>query len=104
MSEMPELGAIPPWTLGWRLQRALAWASISVNEIASELDVSRGTISRWLNDRGAPPRPIYIRQWALRTGVPYGWLCDGDDPRPSTKAQVSAGGRTTTTLTLAMAA
>jgi transcriptional regulator with XRE-family HTH domain len=77
MTEMPDPALVPEWTLGWRLQRSLAHAEITVNEIADALNVSRATISRWINDRGAAPRPIYVKEWALRTGVPYTWLAYG---------------------------
>ncbi len=96
---MPETANIPEWTLGWRMQRALAHAGITVNEIADALDVSRGTISRWMNDKGAPPRPIYIREWALRTGVPYAWLTGGPNDWAAASAQVSDRSRTASTLT-----
>jgi transcriptional regulator with XRE-family HTH domain len=79
MTELPEtVGEIPEWTLGWRLQRSLAHAGVTVEEIAEEMDVSRSTVSRWLNDRGAPPKAPYVKQWALKTGVPYAWLADTD--------------------------
>lgn len=71
-----QVQVIPDWTLGWRLQRALAHAELSVEEMAGDLGVTRSTISRWMHDRGAPPRPIYVRQWALRTGISERWLED----------------------------
>lgn len=71
-----QTGAIPELTPGWRLQMALAHAGVSVEEMAEELGVHRGTVSRWLNDRGAPPRAAYVKMWALRTGVDYRWLSD----------------------------
>lgn len=77
MTETPASALVPEWTLGWRLQRALAHAGVTVGQIAGEMNVSRGTVSRWLNDRGAPPRPIYLKEWALRCGVPVTWLKDG---------------------------
>jgi transcriptional regulator with XRE-family HTH domain len=82
MSEEPGQRLVPEWTLGWRMQRALAHAGITAGEIADELGVHRGTVSRWLNDRGMPPRAIYLKEWALRTGVPIGWLRHGDEPTP----------------------
>lgn len=82
MTNMPAsmpASAIPEWTLGWRLQRALAHAGVSVEAIAVEIGVSRSTVSRWMNDRGAEPRAGYIKLWALRCGVPYEWLRTGTD-------------------------
>jgi transcriptional regulator with XRE-family HTH domain len=81
MTELPQAGVVPEWTLGWRMQRALAHAEISVEAIAGELGVSRSSVSRWLNDRGAPPRAAYVKLWALRTGVPFDWLAGDQFPR-----------------------
>lgn len=72
---------IPDWTLPWRMQRALAHAGVSVEEMAAELGVTRQTVSRWLNEHGAPPRIGYLKVWALRCGVPYEWLLSGDQIR-----------------------
>jgi transcriptional regulator with XRE-family HTH domain len=74
---MSTTAVIPEWTLGWRLQRALAEAGVSVQEMADELGVSRGTISRWCNDHGEPSRG-YLKLWSLRTGVDHDWLVSGD--------------------------
>ena len=73
---------VPEWTLGWRMQRALAHAGIRAEDMAAELGVVRATVSRWMHDKGSPPRTIYLRQWALRTGVPFEWLTSGDDSPP----------------------
>ena len=73
MSEQPD-GEIPEWTIGWRLARALAYAGVSGEEMAAELGVSRTTISRMINDRGAPPRIGYVKLWAQRTGVSLEWV------------------------------
>jgi transcriptional regulator with XRE-family HTH domain len=70
-------GAIPEWTLGWRLKRALGYAEISVEEMADYLGLSRTMLSRFLNDRGSPPRIGYVRLWSERTGVSLQWLLDG---------------------------
>lgn len=67
---------IPEWTLGWRLQRSLAHAGVSIDEMAEELGVSRQSVSRWLNEHGMPRR-AYLKLWALRTGVPLEWLVSG---------------------------
>lgn len=71
---------IPPETLGWRLRRALDWAGVSAKEMADELDVSEGTISRWCHDVGAAPRSIYLRAWASKCKVPFGWLTGDENP------------------------
>jgi transcriptional regulator with XRE-family HTH domain len=70
---------IPDWTVGWRIQRALDFAGVKVEDLAEELGVSRSTISRWMHD-GGPVRAIYLKTIALRTGVPYEWLRDGEHP------------------------
>ena len=98
MTAQPETpaGEVPEWTIGWRLQRALAHAGIQAGDIAIELGVSRATVSRWLNDRGDTPlRWAYIDRWAQLTGVPALWLCHGDlkpcGPRLTLVRDVSAG-------------
>lgn len=63
------------------MQRALAEAGIKVKDIADELEVGESTVSRWLGDRGGV-KPIYLRQWALRTGVDYEWLKTGEHGSP----------------------
>jgi transcriptional regulator with XRE-family HTH domain len=83
---------VPDWTLGWRLQRALSHAGISVQEIADVLQVSRTTISRWINDKGAPPRPIYVKEWSLKCGVDYGWLATGEEPEENISAARATDG------------
>jgi transcriptional regulator with XRE-family HTH domain len=74
MSEQTQEAAVPEWTLGWRLQRALAHAGLTIDQMAQEIGVSRSTASRWINDHGAEPRIGYLKLWALRTGVPLSWL------------------------------
>ncbi|MGI8682031.1 MAG: helix-turn-helix domain-containing protein [Mycobacteriales bacterium] len=73
-----EVGTIPQLTLGWRLKMSLR--DISVEDMADELGVSRATLSRWMTDRGAPPKSAYLKVWAMRTGVPLEWLRDGNAP------------------------
>jgi transcriptional regulator with XRE-family HTH domain len=70
-------GQIPAWTLGWKLKRALDHAGLSAQEMAAELGVHVGTVSRWMNDRETPRR-AYVMAWALRCGVSFGWLTETD--------------------------
>ena len=64
----------PVVTLGWRLRMAMEYGGLKADDMARELGVHRGTITRWTHDVGAPPRGIYLRQWAELCGVPFGWL------------------------------
>lgn len=67
---------VPEWTLGDRLRRSLRHADISVADMATDLDVSLATMSRWLNDHGPVKRSI-LRLWAMTTGVSLEWLETG---------------------------
>lgn len=52
-------------------------------EMAAQLGVDPGTISRWCGDKGAPPKRVYLAQWSLITGVPLEWLEAGESaPTP----------------------
>lgn len=81
MSEQPQddpgQASIPAWTLGWRLRRALEYGDVSVDEMAAYLDYKRSSLSRWMHDKGKPPRPFVVKQWALRCTVDPEWLTDG---------------------------
>ncbi len=76
-------GAVPDWTLGWRISRALDFGSVSNKQLAEEFEMNPATISRWIGDKGAPPKAIYLRQIALRCGVSYEWLATGANPQPT---------------------
>lgn len=65
--------------LGDRLAKSLHVAGITSNDMADELEVSRTTISNYLNDRTRPKR-LYLRMWALKTGAPLEWLETGNFP------------------------
>ncbi|MFM8155409.1 MAG: helix-turn-helix domain-containing protein [Actinomycetes bacterium] len=70
---------IPLWTVGDRMAKALKSQGVSVHEMADYLGVTRQTVGNWMNDR-AQPRMVYLRAWALRTGVPLQWLENGTAP------------------------
>lgn len=61
---------VPALTLGWRLKMSLG--EESTQGMADHLGVSRATVSRWMSDRGAPPKRAYLLQWALATGTSLG--------------------------------
>jgi transcriptional regulator with XRE-family HTH domain len=64
------------------MRKALRSASLSVQEMADYLDVSRTTASRWLGGHITPSTQT-LRLWALRCGVTYEWLVSGDsEPQP----------------------
>lgn len=45
--------------------------------MAAELGVARNTVGNYLAGRTSPARSV-LRVWALRTGVPFEWLLNGD--------------------------
>lgn len=69
---------IPSLTLGWRMRMALG--EMKAEEMAAQLGVSRQTLSRWMADKGKPPKRAYLAQWALITGVPLTWIESGIAP------------------------
>lgn len=79
MSDMAHEG-IPAITLGWRLKMALR--HYDAQKMAADLGVSRATVSRWMADRGAPPKAAFIKQWALITRTDVGWLLTGTTKSP----------------------
>lgn len=70
---------IPPWDLADRLRKSLRVSGVGVQEMADYLEVSRNTVSAWVNGR-TPPSSQSVRLWALRTGFPYEWLRGGPTP------------------------
>ena len=71
---------VPQFRLHHRLGLALEESGVGVQEMADYLDVSRESVSRWINGRGVVRRAI-LRLWALRTGVDLVWLETGDAAR-----------------------
>lgn len=67
----------PDLAVGWRLKMALEHGKISAQEIAADLGVHRGTVTRWMNVPGVPIRPAYLKQWAAICGVNEDWLIYG---------------------------
>ena len=68
--------AVPTWDLADRMRKAMRHAGLSSQEIADYLGVSRTSVSAWINGRVRPSAPT-LRVWALRCGVSFEWLRDG---------------------------
>lgn len=79
MSTSTEGLHVPEWDLADRLRKSLRMTDIGVQEMADYFEVSRNTISAWINGR-TPPTGQSIKLWALRTGLPYEWFRDGKWP------------------------
>lgn len=67
----------PRFHRGDRLRKARELAGLSHIEMATELDVHRGTITRWERNRGI--RKLTVEAYAARTGVSFQWLWDGTE-------------------------
>lgn len=78
MADTQEVGGgTPHFEVRHRMARALEVAGLSREDIATELDVHRNTISNYLNGKTAPTRAVLIA-WHMRTGVPLRWLETGE--------------------------
>ena len=80
MSEPAAPAAVPLWDLADRMRKALRTAGLGVAEMADYLDVSRTSVSNWINGRVMPSTQT-LRLWSMRTGVPFEWLRGEDGPR-----------------------
>lgn len=56
-----------------RMRKALKYAGIGVGELAERLEVSRNTVSRWINDE-TQPKWRDLKLFAQATGVELEWL------------------------------
>ena len=72
-------GRIPEFGLHHRMQLAMENVGMGVQEMADYLDMSRNSVSRWINGHGKPPR-VVLMVWADATGVPLTWLEKGLAP------------------------
>lgn len=93
MSEPASPPDVPQWDVADRMRKALREADIGVAEMADYLDVSRTSVSNWINGRVEPSTQT-LRLWALRCGVKFTWLADDagsdrDDDLPDMFRQVS---------------
>lgn len=81
-TQLRPAGRIPSWDLHDRLGKALRDSGLGVSDMAEQLGVSRETIGRWVNGRGAPKRGSLVA-WASVTGVDFRWLETGENQAPA---------------------
>lgn len=73
-------GAVPEWTLGDRLAKALKYADVSPEQIAAHLGLkSTNTIGNYISGRTKISHG-YIVLWAQICGVDPVWLETGQPP------------------------
>ncbi len=85
MTQSMDFDEVPEFDLADRMRKALRTSHVGVQEMADYLGVARNTVSTWINGKIQPSMQT-VRLWALRTGVPYAWLKDGqthESPRPA---------------------
>ena len=71
---------VPPLTLPWRLQMALAHGQLRHSDLMDKFEVSRETVSRWCRGHGAPPKKFILNEIAVMAGVSPIWLIEGIEP------------------------
>lgn len=81
MTVQPGEAGVPAWTIGDYLRKAREHAGLEQTELASDLGISRQTVTNY--ERGhVQPRKAVVMAWAMRTGVPVEWILNGESPRP----------------------
>jgi transcriptional regulator with XRE-family HTH domain len=77
MTSAYEPGMIPQFERHDRMGKALKVAGVSSSDMADYVGVARETMSRYLSGKAPAPLAV-VRVIALRTGVPFAWIQDGD--------------------------
>lgn len=75
-------GQVPEWTVGDRLRKAREVTGLTQKSFAERIDVGHRTVTNYENN-AVEPRMIVLKQWALLSGVPLGWIITGEAPPPS---------------------
>lgn len=74
---------IPQFTVGDRLRKAREVTGLEQGEFAEALGVSRNTVGNYESGNTMRLKPIVLKAWSLRTGVPLVWLETGaENPHP----------------------
>lgn len=69
--------SVPVFDLADRMRKSLRVSGVSVGQAAAHLEVTRETVSTWINGHHKPTAAT-LRAWAQLTGVPYEWLRFGE--------------------------
>lgn len=97
MSILPDLGRVPPITIGTRLRIAREWRGLEQSEMAEVLGVSRTTVSNYEREYTLP-RKLVINAWAAACDVDVEWLKTGraqEDSDPNNGGPLSASEKIT---------
>lgn len=73
-------GTVPEFDIHDRLRKARDRVGLDQQTLGDEIDVSRNTVVNYENASTKRLKAIVLKQWALRTGVPYEWLTTGEEP------------------------
>lgn len=79
MTTAYDTGEVPQILVRHRLRIARETAGLEQAELAALMGVSRNTIGNAESGK-TDPRRIVLNAWALATGVPVGWLENGENP------------------------
>ena len=79
MQQLGATGIIPVWTLSDRLRKARETTGLDQAAFAERTGLSRNTVSNYENGH-TTPRRSNVMMWAMATGVPAGWLLNGETP------------------------
>jgi len=80
MTIQHDYDGVPPLTLPWRIQMSIAYGQVKHSQLMEKFEVSRETVSRWCNGKGAPPKKFILNEIAVMCGVSPRWLIEGTPP------------------------
>lgn len=63
---------------------------VSLEDIATHLDVSKDSVHRWIRNRGMPAHKIG-RLWKFKVSEVDEWVCGGNDEKPDDEAERKEG-------------
>ena len=81
MTRATDLAAVYEFDMPDRMRKTLRHSSETAASMARYLDVEPESVSRWINGRSTPSGAV-VKLWALKMGVSYDWLKNGETPPP----------------------